>query len=229
MNKRLLYCKEKYEGTVWSSDKYGEYIVINYINTRKVAIKFLSTNYSYYTTMCRIKRGGVKDYLAPSVCGVGYVGEGSFKPSIKGLDSKSYKVWHCMLQRCYDESILGRYPTYKGCSVADEWHNFQNFAKWFEDNYIEGYQLDKDSLVEGNKIYSEDTCTFISPQANTEVAHAKNYKMVSPDKVCVSIYNLRKFCRDKDLIYSCMRKVNNGSRKQHKGWTKYIPDEEKEL
>lgn len=30
----------------------------------------------------------------------------------------------------------------------------RHLKKWFDENYIEGYELDKDILVEGNRIYS---------------------------------------------------------------------------
>ena len=64
-----------------------------------------------------------------------------------------------------------KYPTYKGCSVCEEWWNFQNFAEWYEDNFytIEGEKicLDKDILVKGNKIYSPKTCTFVSNRINS--------------------------------------------------------------
>ena len=73
-----------------------------------------------------------------------------------------------MFDRCYYSGYQDNNPTYRGCTVAEEWHNFQNFAKWYEDNYIEGYQLDKDIKVEGNKVYGPDTCMFISKQENVE-------------------------------------------------------------
>lgn len=71
-----------------------------------------------------------------------------------------------MLQRCYDPKLHLRHPTYKECNVIEEWHNFQNFASWFEKNYIDGYQIDKDLLVEGNKIYSPETCCFVPKEIN---------------------------------------------------------------
>jgi hypothetical protein len=63
-----------------------------------------------------------------------------------------------------------RLPTYKDCSVCDEWLNFQNFAAWYDKNYYEvtgeRMDLDKDILVKGNKIYSPDTCAFVPHSIN---------------------------------------------------------------
>ena len=58
-------------------------------------------------------------------------------------------------------------PSYIGCLVDEEWHNFQNFAEWFEDNYVEGWHLDKDILIKGNKIYSPETCCFVPLEINS--------------------------------------------------------------
>ena len=73
-----------------------------------------------------------------------------------------------MLTRCYSEKEHKKHPTYIDCEVRDEWRNFQNFAKWYENNYYtvkgEIMHLDKDILVKHNKIYSPETCIFV-PQA----------------------------------------------------------------
>jgi len=68
-----------------------------------------------------------------------------------------------MLARCYG----GGHPTYLDCEVDERWWNYQVFAAWFYDNYVEGFHLDKDLLVEGNRIYSPETCLFVTPQLNT--------------------------------------------------------------
>lgn len=74
-----------------------------------------------------------------------------------------------MLARCYS----GKYPTYEGCTVADEWYNFQNFAEWFtnQENWnCCGYELDKDLLAGGRgKLYSSETCIVINRAANMSV------------------------------------------------------------
>ena len=75
-----------------------------------------------------------------------------------------------MLKRCYSKKCQKKQPAYKGCIVCEEWHNFQNFAKWYEENYydVDGERmcLDKDILVKHNKIYSPDTCIFVPETIN---------------------------------------------------------------
>ena len=75
-----------------------------------------------------------------------------------------------MLRRCYNKKSHKKHPTYVDCKVCEEWLNFQNFAKWYENNYyeVEGerMELDKDILVKGNKVYSPDTCIFVPKTIN---------------------------------------------------------------
>src|SRR5690554_2141716 len=80
-----------------------------------------------------------------------------------------YNTWVKMLERCYSAKYQERNPTYKGCSVSNDWLKFSNFKSWMEKQDWEGKQLDKDLLFEGNKTYSAETCVFISPMVNTFV------------------------------------------------------------
>lgn len=80
--------------------------------------------------------------------------------------NNAYGRWCNMIHRCYSEKVKMRVPTYIGCTVCDEWKYFSNFKKWFDVNHKEGFQLDKDILVQGNKIYSPDTCVFIPQYLN---------------------------------------------------------------
>lgn len=78
----------------------------------------------------------------------------------------SYHTWGQMLKRCYSKEYLDKRPTYRGCSVCKEWWSFSNFKKWFDDNYIDGYSLDKDVLFKHNKQYSPKTCCFVPNEIN---------------------------------------------------------------
>ena len=78
-----------------------------------------------------------------------------------------YTTWSGILHRCYSPKWHKKYPTYIGCSVCDEWLYLSNFKEWFDKNYVEGYQLDKDILVKGNKVYSPETCCFVPREINS--------------------------------------------------------------
>lgn len=116
------------------------------------------------------KKGNVKCPYEPNICGIGYIGEGEYKVSENGKQTKCYNVWYDMLKRCYDEKCQEKHPTYKDCKVSEEFHNFQDFGKWFDNNYyeIEGEKmcLDKDILVKHNKIYSPENCIFVPQTIN---------------------------------------------------------------
>jgi hypothetical protein len=78
-----------------------------------------------------------------------------------------YNTWVSMLERCYSEKFHIKQPTYIGCSVFEEWLTFSNFKRWMQTQDWEGKQLDKDLLFKGNKIYSPDTCIFVSKEVNS--------------------------------------------------------------
>ena len=77
-----------------------------------------------------------------------------------------YSRWKGMLVRCYSKNLQDKYPTYKGCTVCVDWLTFSNFRKWMITQVWEDKQLDKDLLKEGNKIYSPETCVFVSREVN---------------------------------------------------------------
>ena len=112
------------------------------------------------------------------VCGVGindadYVTQKWETIEVKGKQKQKlvwecpyYRAWNNMLKRCYSSKLQERRPTYKGCSVSEEWLTFSNFKRWMECQDFEGKQLDKDLLFSGNKVYSKETCVFVTRCVN---------------------------------------------------------------
>ncbi len=90
--------------------------------------------------------------------------------SYNGKTLRSYNTWRNMLRRCYDVKYQAR-PTYKGCTVCEQWHSYKNFKAWYKANYyeIEGQrmEIDKDIIQKGNKIYSPQTCVFVPTCINS--------------------------------------------------------------
>ena len=102
------------------------------------------------------------------VYGVG-INDRSCPAKIEGKNTKEYALWHSMLERCYSKPYLEKRPTYIGCSVSDNFKHYHLFHVWCQTQVgfgKEGYQLDKDLLIKGNKLYSEDTCVFIPKELN---------------------------------------------------------------
>lgn len=101
--------------------------------------------------------------------------------------TKAYQIWMGMLTRCYNPRYHQIEPTYTECTVCMEWRYLSNFKRWFEDpanGYREGYQLDKDLLVKGNKVYSPETCCFIPQEFNKMLITQKSRRGDLPMGVC---------------------------------------------
>lgn len=102
------------------------------------------------------------------VCGVGI--NDLDRPVYWKIDGKTvacpvYRVWKSMLVRCYDVNFHHR-ATYKECYVSTEWLKLSKFEEWMLRQDWEGKELDKDLLIPNSKVYSSETCVFISHDVN---------------------------------------------------------------
>lgn len=194
-------------GRLFDTNTSGVCKIVDYTNSENVEVEFLVTGYVASCTIDNLRRGKVKDYLTPSVYGVGVLGESFDKSS---CDRELYTLWRNMLKRCYSEGQHVEQPTYKDCVVSDNFKNFQYFSKWcnnqigFKQN---GYQLDKDILVKGNKVYSEDTCVFVPKELNLLLVSRQLHRGASP--VGVNYHKRRKQYR---------ARCNKGGINIHLGW-----------
>lgn len=156
-------------GGSYKSTKGGTFTVIKITSSSNVKIRWDDIHkYETVTTAHHIKNGTIRNPYAPSVFNKGYLGVGHHIAICDRVATPTYGVWMSMIQRCYDVKSLQRYPSYIGCSVCDEWLNFQTFAEWYINTgyYNLGYHLDKDILVSGNKIYSPSTCCMVPAVIN---------------------------------------------------------------
>jgi hypothetical protein len=223
MHYKTLIAQKKYLNKRFTNNAGQSGFITKFVNSKEVYFKFDVTGWVGCFNIKQINSGEFKDRLAPSVYGIGFIGDGIYSSKENCGHRKVYSLWKTMIKRCYEPNRLKKFPTYVGCTVAKEWHNFQNFAEWYFENYPndgKDYQLDKDHLVKGNKLYSPDTCCFLTPQQNTETSQAKTYTFISPNGNKVTVFNLRKFCRENSLDQSHMVHISKGIVKQHKGWSK---------
>ena len=157
-------------------------VIIQYNGCYDVKVKFLDTGYETTTEFSSIKKGGVRDRLLPSVYGIGVIGDE--KVTENGYLLREYRLWQGMLGRCYDEKAHVRLPTYQDCSVSINFTRFSYFKDWCHNqigfNYLDDvgklFHLDKDILIKGNKVYSEDTCCFVPHEINTLLLQGSHRK-----------------------------------------------------
>jgi len=147
--------------------------IVEYTDNKNMIVKFDGSGYLKKTNSSSFKKGAVKSPYCKSVCHRGYIGEGKYKIKVDGIVTKQYVDWHNMLQRCYSANFQATRPTYKDCTVCEEWHNFQVFAKWHDENYYEiesdskrGMNLDKDILKKNNKVYCPEYCVYVPDRIN---------------------------------------------------------------
>ena len=222
-----MKCSKIEIGEVYPSKESGDFTIIEKLKYKPkyYLVEFINTGFRKEVRADGIRIGMIKDWLSPSRFGVGYIGVGTYAATLKGKATKVGVIWKHMLERCYSPQFQKRSPTYVGCTVTPDWHNFQIFAKWFYENYPKDgkvYQLDKDFKVKGNKVYAPDKCTFLSQHDNKSIAQEKDYIFVNPEGERVDIRNLKQFCSTRNLTQANMRKVHQGERPHHKGWTKYV-------
>lgn len=143
---------------------YGIATVLEYIDDTKVLIRFENTGYEGWFRATNLSLGRAYDPLA-KITGEGFLGVGDYS---RKKNPKAYHHWHQMLTRCGIEEE--KFKNYFDKEITNDWLCFQNFASWAESQVgfsCEKWQLDKDILVKGNKVYSPETCCFVPHRINS--------------------------------------------------------------
>lgn len=87
----------------------------------------------------------------------------------KQYQTKSCEVWMKMRFRCNSQACHSRQPAYIGCTMSEEFEDFQFFAEWCQTQIgygLPNYQLDKDLLKNGNTVYCKEFVGFIPQSLN---------------------------------------------------------------
>ena len=155
-------------GKVCKSKSSGDFEIVKYNDAHNVEIQFLKTGFGTTVELGNIRNGRVKDPYLASVFGVGVVGT-KYPSEVNRVKTKEYVLWTHMLRRCYSDYFKKKYPTYIDCAVSENFNYYEYFYEWCQ-NQIgfgnNGWHLDKDLLVKGNKAYSEDSCVFVPTEIN---------------------------------------------------------------
>lgn len=164
-------------GDVFNITSGGTITILEIVNYSSIKVRH-NDDYGYVTVtrLSHIKSGNVFNPYNPSVRNRGYIGVGKYQSNINGKNTKEYDAWSHMFTRCYSEIYHSKYPTYIDCEVDEVWWNFQVFAEWYCNTgyYNTDYQLDKDLIVYGNKVYSPEACCVIPIDINIAIQDKKS-------------------------------------------------------
>ena len=185
VHKRTLDAKEKYEGAVFKTNNYGDVEVTEYIDSPNITVKFFNTGAIKNTTASALTTGILKDSEVHDTHKYGVMDmpnelqKGKPKP-------REYSIWNGIRQRCYNENNRDNLMSYKGIKMSDNFKLYSYFKEWCHKQIgfnEDGWHLDKDILVKGNKVYSEDTCCFVPPEINCTITNNKSVRGRFPQGV----------------------------------------------
>lgn len=131
-----------------------------------------------------------------------------------------YSKWQGMLERCYSAKLQTRYPSYIGCTVCEQWLLFSNFKAWMETQDWENKELDKDLLSKNNKVYSPESCVFITHAINSFILDKRSNAGLYPIGVHYDARD-RKFVTQIRNPFSKKREKSSGfdsPEVAHKAW-----------
>lgn len=70
--------------------------------------------------------------------------------------AEALKAWHNMFYRVQNR--------YTNVTICEEWHTYSNFYQWYSNNFVPGWDLDKD--IKGGMEYSPKNCVFVPREVN---------------------------------------------------------------
>lgn len=183
--------KDNQKGSIIRNTNNG--ILVYYKNSNCCVIESKNTHNLIKIRYKHFKSGEFKDCLKPSIYGLGIVGFNK----IPVLYYSIYNIWRNVILRAKIHTNIYYENWYFDVNMIDSWFYFPNFLDWFleQPNYIEDilnilsiertrFELDKDILKKGNRLYSDLTCCLVPESINKSFTYAKKDNMNLPVGLC---------------------------------------------
>lgn len=205
ISKKDIYLGQERENTQGFKMKIVEY------NTYNDIIVEFSEPYKWKTKsdVGHFLRGEIRNRYAPTVAGVGITGNKYPVTDNNGRHTREYQVWSNMIKRCYDPIHRKKNPTYNDVTCDERWFYYDNFYEWMhsQENYEQvskenKFEVDKDILVLGNRVYSPDTCTLVPARINNLLLKSNKIRGKYPIGVTYRSKN-------KKYVAACGGKINH--------------------
>ena len=165
--------RKVFEGNIYPTTKGGNVIVLNYVRDTHILVEFMDDDkYQTVVGVTALLKGLIHNPYARTFYGRGYMGVGRFSTNPKLDTYKVYKAWQGMMSRCYSEEEKLRHPSMELSHCCPEWFNLQVFGEWYisQKGWDQPkWQLDKDLMGNGSRLYSPETCVILPPVINTSI------------------------------------------------------------
>lgn len=187
-----------------SINKWGETIkIIEYNNANDILVEFQDEyKTKIHTTYQNFKKLEIKNPYSPSVYGIGKIGV-KYPVKINKKVTKEYNAWKSILERCFDNKLKNKRPTYEKAICCNEWLLYENFYEWLhkQPNFNKWHNgdkwgLDKDILLKGNKVYSPETCCLVPVNVNSLFTKHDNARGIYPIGVSKDKDGFRASCNN---------------------------------
>ena len=191
--------------------------IVEYNNSHDVIIeyqdKYRFKRRTYYSNFVN---GCLDNPYFPTVCGVGIVGDMKKYTSKNIKVDREYNMWRGIIHRCYDKECKIKYPTYKEATCCKDWLLFENFYEWIHSqenfdnwNKCNDFDIDKDILIKGNKVYSPETCCLVPSRVNYLFVNKKNKRGNLPIGVTRDKNRYSAQCNDINCKHHYIGSFNN--------------------
>lgn len=221
--------------STYYSANCGPVRILKALPNDKYTIQYENTGTVAEARGFAIKRGEIRDPYARLNCGVACTGN----IKTKGKNAQLYNVWNSMIHRCYSDKDK-RAKAYKNVTVCERWLVFENFADDYRN--VDGFDgelfksgslvLDKDlkQRYAINKIYSPETCTWVTKDINNRIqdGQMKKFKAVDSEGIIYISDNITAFAKEHNLLRQRVQDVLHKRSSFTKGWTFEFLDEDGE-
>lgn len=151
-------------GTIGVNNRGSKMIIVDCRRANDLDVYFPQYKWTaYHRRYDQFKNGEIGCPYEPTVAKVGYMGEGEYVGSSNTNRVVEYTAWCNILNQCYNPNN-NYYSAYggEGYTVSKEWHNYQNFARWYNENKyeIEGHDVRVAYKLSKSKVISPKTTVF---------------------------------------------------------------------
>lgn len=160
--------------------------IMDYKSNSDILVQFDNKNDFVHSSYDSFLKGAIKNPYYPTIYDRGYVGQ-KYITSENYKNIKEYNLWYNMFIRCYDKKAQQKHGGYDDCEVCEEWYSYEKFYEWvhkqenFEQWYNnEGWDIDKDIISKGNKIYCPNNCSLVPKDVNMLFIKNKHIRGLYP-------------------------------------------------